>query len=118
MASRLARPHQSIIDNIKESNALRIFASTNGRESSTVEADRNRLVANNEVRAHSLHLSTRSRLGVSAEELFVELLAAYQSATMSTGVEQHPNDVVVAAHQYHRSACNGSRYIVAGARNF
>jgi hypothetical protein len=46
------------------------------------------------------------------------LLAAYQSATMRTGVEQQANDLVVAAHQYHRPACNGSRYIVAGVRNF
>src|SRR5882757_1680318 len=40
--------------------------------SSTVEADRNRLIANNEVRSHPLHRSARSRLGVSAKELLVE----------------------------------------------
>ena len=37
---------------------------------------------------------------------------------MRTGVEQHANDLVVAAHQYHRPTGNGPRSIVAGVRNF
>jgi hypothetical protein len=37
---------------------------------------------------------------------------------MRTGVEQHADDIVIAAQQYHRPACNVSRYIVPGVRNF
>jgi hypothetical protein len=37
---------------------------------------------------------------------------------MRAGVQEHANDLVVAAHQYHRPAGNGSRYIVAAVRNF
>src|SRR5579864_7744375 len=44
----------------------------NRRDPSTVKAGRNRLIANNEVRAHSLHRTARSRFGISAEELFIE----------------------------------------------
>jgi hypothetical protein len=44
----------------------------NRRDPSTAKAGRNRLVANNEVRAHSLHRTARLRLGISAKELFIE----------------------------------------------
>jgi hypothetical protein len=46
------------------------------------------------------------------------LLPAYESAAMRAGVQEQANYSVVAAHQYHRPACNGSRYIVTGVRNF
>src|SRR5260370_9364870 len=45
-------------------------------------------------------------------------LPAYLSATMRTRVEQHANDLVVPAHQYHRPPANGPRSIAAGLRNF
>ena len=37
-----------------------------------MKASRNRLIADNEVRAHSLHRTARLRLGISAKELFIE----------------------------------------------
>jgi hypothetical protein len=44
---------------------------------STVKAGRNRLIANNEVRAHSLHQAAGSRFGISAEELLIESADLY-----------------------------------------
>jgi len=44
-------------------------------------------------------------------------LPAYLSAAMRTGIQEHANDLVVAAHQYHRPTGNGPRSIVAGVRN-
>ena len=44
----------------------------NRQDPSTVKAGRNRLVANNEVRAHSLNRTARLCLGISAKELFIE----------------------------------------------
>jgi hypothetical protein len=45
------------------------------------------------------------------------LLAAYESAAMRTGIQEHANDLIVTAHQYHRPTGNGPRAIVAGVRN-
>jgi hypothetical protein len=37
---------------------------------------------------------------------------------MGAGIHEHANDIVVATHQYHRSASNRPRSIIAGVRNF
>jgi hypothetical protein len=48
------------------------FVQADRRDPSTLKACRKRLIANNEIRAHSLNRPARSRFGISAEELFIE----------------------------------------------
>src|SRR5271156_920957 len=87
MAScRTLDPRRSASGCSTQKNLGRIF-----RNRSTVKASRNRLIANNEVRLHSLNRPAGSCFGISAEGLFIESADLHFGESRPNALSQKPH---------------------------